>query len=122
MPRPDPYEKEPTADLDPHTFGLYMEAMNAIMEWKRVAEGYQKELLEQLGDAHAGLVDGRKLVTNRPSDRWAEARLQKEYAELTQHYVKPKVTQVFDLDSFAASHPDIAEKYRVRSFRSVGDV
>jgi hypothetical protein len=119
MPLPDPYA---TADVDPHTFSLYMEAMDALKQWDKVAKELRKEIENQIGDAHAGLVDGRKLIYYRPSDRWAEARMIKDYPDLTQHYIKPKVEQVFDLDSFSSAHPDIVEKYRVRSFRSLGDV
>jgi hypothetical protein len=122
MPLPDPYVNEPTADLDPHTFGLYMEAMDAIAQWDKEAKRLKDLLIKEIGDAHAGLINGRKVIYYRPADRWAEARMIKDYPDLTGHYIKPKVTQVFDLDSFSSAHPDITEQYRVRSFRSVGDV
>lgn len=122
MPLPDPYANETTTELDPVTFSQYMEATDAVSKWQQEANRLKAMLIEQLGDAHAGLVDGRKLVYYRPTDRWAEARMIKENPDLTQHYIRPKVIDVFDLDAFSSSHPEIVDRYRVRSFRSVGDV
>jgi len=122
MPLPDPYANEPTADVDPHTYRLFMEAQDAIKQWEKEAARLKELLIKEIGDAHAGLVDGHKLIYYRPTDRWAEARLIKDNPDLVQHYIKPKVTDTFDMNSFMSSHPDIADKYRVRSFRSLSDI
>jgi hypothetical protein len=120
--KPDPYEHEPAVEVDPVTFAAYMEAASNVLAWQKEADRLKRMLAEQMGDAHAGLVDGRKLITNRPGDRWAEARMIKDYPELTSHYIKPVYQDKFDFSMFQAAHPDIVEKYRVRSFRSLADV
>jgi hypothetical protein len=118
----DPHAGEPTADLDPATYSAYMEAKANAKSWKAEAERLENMLNEQLGDAYAGLVDGRKLVYHRPEKRFQAAQLQKDYPELTQHFLRLEYVNVFDVEAFAKLHPEIAEQYRTRSFRSLADV
>jgi hypothetical protein len=120
--KPDPYANEPTAPVDPETSRLYLEACDAAKSWQIEADRLKKMIDEQIGDAHAGLVDGRKLYTHRPEDRYAVARLLKENPELTQHYYHQVYKEEFNFELFSKAHPEIAEQYRVRSFRSLGDV
>lgn len=118
----DPYANEPAVDLDPVTFHAYMEAEQNAEAWKKEAVRLKKELIDELGDATAGLVDGHKLVTYREQQRWAESTLIKENPDLAQHFITARYQDVFDMDKFRAHHPEIADKYRVRSFRSIADV
>lgn len=118
----DPYADEPTADVDPELSRLHREACGAAAVWGKEAERLKKLIDDQIGDAHAGLVDGRKLYTHRPEERWAVAALVKDNPELTQHYYSTVEKEEFDFESFRRIHPEIAEKYRVRSFRSLDDV
>lgn len=118
----DPHANEPTVDLDPVTHAEYLEAVAAAKSWTAEAERLKAELDKQLGDAYAGLVDGRKLITHRPEERWRTTQLIKDYPELTQHFVKIEAREVFDVLAFRANHPDIAEQYQTRSFRSLNDV
>lgn len=120
MALPDPYANEPTAQLNPDKWRLYLEAVSHTEGWQKEAERLQAELLAELGDAHAGTVEGEKVVTNRPTKRYAEARIIKDYPDLTQHYIRLKETKVFDLEAFKLTHPEIADKYQVRSFRRAG--
>lgn len=118
----DPYANEPVVELDPVTFRAYIEAAQNADAWKKEADRLKKDLIETLGDAAAGLIDGHKLVTYREQDRWAEAALIKDNPDLAQHYITVRYQDVFDMDKFRAHHPEIADKYRVRSFRSIADV
>lgn len=115
----DPHADEPTQELDKVTYLQYLEALGNAKAWKQEADRLQAMLDEQLGDAYAGTIDGRKLVTHRPTERWAESTLIKDNPDLTQHYFKQKVVEVFDFAAFRSAHPDVAEKYRVRSFRTI---
>lgn len=120
----DPYAKEPTVDLNPQLHAQYLEAKNNAAQWDLIAKGIRDQLERQIREAgaHAGLIDGRKLVTFRPQDNYAERQLIKDYPELTQHYMVTVEKEVFDLESFLRVHSDIAEEYRVRAFRSVADL
>lgn len=118
----DPYANEPTVELDPALFRAYIEAAQNADAWKKEADRLKREMIEILGDAVAGLVDGRKLVTYREQERFAEAALIKDNPDLAQHFIVAKYQDVFDMDKFRAHHPEIADKYRVRSFRSIGEI
>lgn len=117
MPVPDPHFDEPTVELDSNLWQAYRRAIDNAEGWKKEADRIRKEIEARLGDATAGLVDGRKVVYYRPADKWAEARILKDYPDLAGHYMRTKEQPWFDMDSFALHHPDIAEKYQVRSFR-----
>lgn len=120
MPLPDPHADEPVVDLDKETYRLWLQAANNAGGWMKEAERLKKRLIDQIGDAYAGIVDGKKVIYYRPADSWATARLVKENPDLAEHYMVPATGEVFDMDRFRRVHPDIAEKYRTRSFRNAG--
>ena len=117
----DPYLNEKTADLNPDTHALYLEARANADAWASEAERLKKDLLEQLGDADAGLVHGRKVVTHRPVSTYRIKDLVAAYPDLTQHYFTVKEVQTFDQATFSLSHGDLLEQYRSRSFRSLAE-
>lgn len=119
MALPDPFVNEPTTEVNRDKVALWLAARDAVSKWKEEEERLRRELEAELGDAWAGTVDGEKVFTYRPMDRWAEARILKEQHDLAQHYVKPTVVDKFDLAAFRAQHPDIADQYRSRQFRAV---
>lgn len=118
----DPYLNEKTVDLDPDIHARYLEAKENADAWKKEAERLQGILRDSLGDAHAGLIHGRKVVTHRPVNTYRISDLVRDYPELTQHYFVTKEVETFDQDTFAVSHGDILERYRSRSFRSIADL
>jgi hypothetical protein len=119
MPLPDPFFNEPFVQLDPDKVKLWRQAVDAARAWGEEAEKRRDELIADLGDAHAGKVGDDKVITYRPETRWAEARLVKENPDLAQHFFRSQTREVFALTEFREHHPEIAEKYRVRSFRGV---
>lgn len=118
----DPHADESTADVDPVTYSQYMEAAANAMSWEKEADRLRALLDAQMGNAYAGLVDGRKLLTHRPTSTFRVAQLVKDYPELTQHYLHSEVKQVVDMAAFVHDHPEIAESYRSRQFRSLADL
>lgn len=118
----DPYLNEPTADLDPETHAAYLEARSNAKAWMVEAERLKEKLQLQLGDKHAGLVLGRKVITHRPVDTYRIKDLVRDYPDLTQHYFITKETEVFDLDTFQHAHADLLAPYQSRQFKSVADL
>jgi hypothetical protein len=119
VPLPDKYANEPTVELPEDKVAAWRAADDAAKRWKEHAEKLKAELIAMIGDAHAVIVDDQKVVTYRPSQKFAESRLLKEYPELTRHFLREQTTLVFDLESFLKRHGEIAEQYRVRQFRWV---
>jgi len=117
MPLPDPYDGEPTAQIDPQDFQDLMQCRTAISGWEERLKYLKAKIEKQMGEAHAGMIGDRKVITNRPTQGYAESRLVKENEELAQHFMIQKVTEVLDLATFSAQHPDIASRYRIRQFR-----
>lgn len=116
MPLPDPHANEPVEELDRDKVKLYFEAKAAVKAWTEEMVRRKKDLIDTMGDAFAGTVDGEKVVYHRPKDQWAITRLVKDFPDLTAHFFKPQLTQVFQIEEFVVAHPDIAEQYRVRAF------
>lgn len=116
MPLPDPYENEMTVELDPDKVQLLNEAKDAIRKWTAHYNRLKQELMATLGAAHAGTVNGEKVVYYRPKDQYAITRLEADYADLVQHFQRMEVKEVLDVEAFRAAHPDILERYRVRAF------
>ncbi len=120
MPLPDPYADEPAVELDPEIYKLWLQARSNADGWAKEAERLRKRLTDQIGDAQAGTIDGEKVIYYRYADAWATARLLKDNPDLAQHYFTVREVSEFDLEHFRRVHPEIADKYRTRSFRVAG--
>ena len=116
MPLPDPHENEMTVELDRDKVKLLKEAKDAILRWTKHYNRLKQELMASLGDATAGTVDGSKVIYYRPKDQYALGQLERDYADLVQHFMKLEVKEVLDVEAFRAAHSEILEKYRVRAF------
>lgn len=119
MPLPDPHAGELTVEVDHDTYKLLQEAKANTAAWAAEAARLSDKLREEMGDAYAATIDGVKVYTNRPKDQYAEARLIRDYPDLTEHFFTSKLQRVFDLDAFKAKFPDLAAQYRVRSLVEV---
>lgn len=119
MPLPDPHQDELTIEIDRDKHKLWLEAKANAQAWAAEAERLRKDLLESMHGMSAGTVDGIKVVAYRPKDQYAIGRLVKDYPDLTEHYMKPELTTALDIKAFAAAHPEVADKYRVREFRGL---
>lgn len=120
MTLPDKHADESTAEIDKGLWQLYLDARRAEEGWRKIAEGYREQIMQTLGSSFAITVDGVKVATNRPGKNYATARLMADYPELTKHYMRHTMKEELDIELFASSHPDVAEQYRIRSFREVG--
>lgn len=119
MPLPDQHSDELTVEIDRDKYKLWLEAKAAVKAWQEEADRLAKDLRESLHGMTAGTVDGQKVVSHRPKDQYAVGRLVKDYPDLCEHFMKPELVTTLDVKSFAAAHPDIADKYRVREFRGL---
>ena len=117
----DPHEDEPTVELDSAIWDAYHRARRAADQALKDLDNIKNDLILALGDAHAGIVGGRKVVTFRPQRRYAEAQLRARYPDLTQHYLTSKLVEVLDVNRFGAAHPDILEQFQVRAFKAVSE-
>ena len=119
MPLPDKYEEEPAVQVSAEMFEEWTEVTARIVKLQAYADDLKAALIKQVGDAHAGKVGDKKVVTHRPENRWATARIIKERGDLAQHFMRQVTKEEFDLEAFRARHPEVAEEYRIRSFRLV---
>lgn len=122
MPLPDKHANEPVIVLDPDLFRHYQEAVQAEAGWAKLRLFYRKQIEDLLAasNAFAAIVDDEKVITYRPTKSYAVEAMQRDYPELTKHYTHVVTKEVLDTELFAKAHPEIAEKYHVRSFREVG--
>lgn len=116
---PNKHANEPTKEISKDLWQMRQVCQTEIAGWEKKLEEINAQIKAELGDAFAATVLGTKVVTYRPTAKYATATLIKDMPDLTQHYFHDRVTPVFDMDLFAASHPDIAAKYQVRSLRDV---
>jgi len=118
---PDKHANEATREIQAEAYAAWTKAKAAADAWK-VEEQRLRTILElAMGDADAATINGRKVLTNRPTKTVAVKRLMEDYPDLTQHFMRDNVVHEFDLTSFVLVHRDIVEKYRVRSFRAVAE-
>jgi hypothetical protein len=113
----DPHQAEQTVELDPLLWTLYQQAQINADGWQLEADKLKAKVIAQIGDAYAATVDGIKVAYYRPTAKYAESRLVADNPDLVQHFMKWQRKEIFDLEAFMAQHPDVAERYRVRSFR-----
>jgi CRP-like cAMP-binding protein len=121
MPVPDRHANEPTREVQAEAYSAWVRAKTAAEAWKAEEQRLRSILELAMGDADAATINGRKVLTNRFTERIATKRLQEDYPDLTEHFMRDQVVHEFDLTSFLLVHRDIAEKYRVRSFRVVAE-
>lgn len=119
MPVRDKYADESTVEVDPELVAAWRGAEDAAARWKAHADALKAELLQRLAGHHAGTVAGVKVVTNRPTEGYATARLMEDYPDLTAHFLREKTETVLDVEAFGKRHPDTLEEYRIRSCRYV---
>lgn len=119
MPLPDKYADEPVVELDKDKVTLWRNAQDAADQWQAHADALKRELISMVGANHAGTVDGQKVITYRPMNKYAEARIRDEYPDLVRHYLVERLETRLDMQAFARQHADVAERYRVRQFRFV---
>lgn len=117
MALPDKYENEETVEIPADLYASLLEAAAHADGWAKIRDGYKKRLQMLIGKANAGSVDGVKVITYRPSNKWAEARIIKDHPDLAEHFMREVRREVFDIEAFRLRHPEIAEAYRVRQFR-----
>lgn len=117
MPIPDPHTNEPTIEADRALVVQYQQAAGNAAAWQAIADRLKAQMQEQIGDNYALTLDGEKVFTYRPTRGYAEAQLRKQYPDLTQHFFRTEARQVFDMEAFAIRHSEIAEQFRIRSFR-----
>jgi hypothetical protein len=118
---PDRHVNEATREIQAELLESWKDAKWAAEAWRGEEQRRRERLELAMGDADAATINGRKVLTNRPSRRIAVKRLMEDYPALVEHYMRPVTTTEFDEASFVRVHRDIAEKYRVRSFRAVAE-
>ena len=118
---PDKHADEIAVEIDHDKWFQYQRAMAASRQWKKIADDMLASIKVDMGDAYAITMEGVKVATYRPTNRYAEAQLCKDYPELTRHFMHTEIKETLDVLKFAATYPDIAATYRVRSFREVED-
>lgn len=121
MPLPDPHAGEPTREVNADLVARLDAAKDAVKRWSAEVVRLSTRLREEMGDAYAATVEGVKVYSYRPQDNYAVARLQKDYPDLTQHFMRHEMTVRLDIDLFARAHPEIAEQYRIKALNRLGD-
>lgn len=117
----DPHADEPTVAINAVVHAKYLEARDNATQWKKEADRLREMIAAELGDAYAGTVNGYKLISHRPEERFNVTQLRRDYPDLVEHFMGYKTELTFDMEAFHAAHADIAEQYRVRSFKSLAE-
>lgn len=120
MPVPGKHDDEARTEVQGDLYGAWLDAREQAMAWGQRAADLRAKLEDQMGDSTGGLVNGKLVVTYRYKEKYAVAALVRDNPDLTQHYMKKREVEELDIESFALVHGDIANKYRVREFRTAG--
>lgn len=121
MALPDRWADEPLANVPDELWHRWCEYSKNAEEWQKLADQVRDEIQRIVGPATAVVVDGHKVATYRPENRYAVSTLRRDYPQITDMYMYDKTVPTFNMELFAKAHPEIAEKYRVRSFRALHD-
>jgi hypothetical protein len=119
MPLPDKYADEVTFAIEDVLWSHRQRCLENLRHWRQMLDEAEEAIREQMApsNATAVTVDGKKVAYYRPQNTYATKRLQEDYPELTGHYIRSMARDELDMAAFAAAHPEIAEKYRVRAFK-----
>lgn len=119
MPLPDPHANEPTTEVNEDLYQNWVQAQAFANGWQERADEFKKMLMEQVGNTFAGTVNGVKVFTYRPENRYATSRLLREQEPLARHFMRQVLKEELDVQAFHQHHPDVVDLYRIRSFREV---
>lgn len=109
-----------TVELDA-VAGLLAEhrrCLDSIKEWEERRDQLAEKIRLLLGDATAGTVNGREVVTYEPIDRFQGARFKKEHPDLYEVYTDTVKVRQFNSKSLQQARPDLYEEYQVRQLRN----
>lgn len=119
MPVPRKHDDEPKTEIQGDLYADWVDARDQMQRWTLRAEELRRKLEEQLGEATAGTIHGKVMLTYRYKSGYATRALVRDYPVLTESYMRSRVVEELDMDAFSASHPGLAEKYRIRELRRV---
>jgi hypothetical protein len=121
MPLPDKHAEETTIEAPEALWIQYQVYRRKEEEWRKLAEGVRDQLIAEMNaqNATAVLVAGAKVASYRGQANYAVARIREDYPELAAQYQREEMTTKFDIELFSKVHPEIAEKYRVKSFKEL---
>lgn len=122
MPVPSKHDNEPRTEIQGDLYADWVDARDQMQRWTLRAEELRRKLEEQLGEATAGTIHGRVMLTYRYKSGYATRALIRDFPALTEDYMRSRVVEELDMDAFVASHPDLAARYRIRELRRVSSV
>jgi hypothetical protein len=119
MPVPGKHDEEPRTEVQGDVYAQWLDARAQAVAWGQRAADLRAKLEDQMGTSTGGLVNGKLVVTYRYKQGYATQALMRDHPALTQHYMRTREVSELDIDQFALVHRDIADKYRIRQFRTV---
>lgn len=86
----------------------------------RAYEKYRDRLGQRIGDADQIVING-KVVANHTPGAFNKSKFIKENPALAQRFMRDRMVEEFDTDTFAGENPGLYLDYRTRSLRPVAD-
>jgi hypothetical protein len=116
---PAPRGPAPVA-LDAHVSSLagYANCQRAIRYWQNELDRYKSQLIEIMGDATSGTVEGHEVLTYEPVDRFRGKEFQKAYPDMWNTYTRTREVTSFDVDYFRMVQPELYARFQVRALRN----
>lgn len=113
-------DKDDVVDLGPYVDKLAEEAecKRMIEFWTKRRDKIKTELSAIMGDATEGHLNGERIVTYEPIERFRGGDYKKDFPDTYKFFSRAVSRTEFDVEWFKAQRPDEYEKYRVKVFRS----
>lgn len=110
--------KDPTKEVDRDLYFRWLRAKAEADKAKAYAEELGVQLVQSLGSAYAGTIDGIEVVSHRPRDQYRVSELRAAHPDLADQFLVDG-PQVLDMAAFARAFPEIAARYQSRALKPV---
>jgi hypothetical protein len=87
------------------------ECQESVDYWKKRQAKLEETLAALLGDSELGTVNGEKVVTFKPVDRFKGAEFAKQYPDLSQAYMHEETKRVVDVQLLRIARPDLYSEF-----------
>lgn len=91
-----------------------------LKQWEAYLDTLKAGIVARLGDAEAGVLDGREVVTYKAKKQFRHAQFTKDHPDLAAMFTRKQVVETLDWEVLLKAEPQLAGGYVTKVFSYAG--